>query len=638
MDRLVYLLYSAILAVFRILPATVCARIGQCIGVLAYVGLPKYRRIAARNLRIAFPDMPKTERRSLLRRHFLTLAENLAGSLKVATLPHEKLMACTTIEGMEHAQEQLAQGRGCIWVICHLGNWELLSQLWPPLFKTSQSTIYQRLSNPHIDAAVRESRARLGLTLFERKEGFQGAIQLLRQGGGVGVLVDQHAGDAGVWCPFFRRLASTTSLPAMMALRSGAALLPIGVFSNGPGKWRIVVRKAIVPESRDPAQLTAQINLNVQALIESQPADWFWVHNRWKTPRPKFLLSDYKRGVVSAPDLQPFPILIRSSNWLGDAVMSLPALQAVRRGRPDARISVLTPAKLADFWRTVPEVDQVIPIQGGLWSTVRSIRDQFEVALVFPNSFRTGLEVFLAGIPRRVGYPGHSRRALLNQVFEPKTKKAAAPRHQVHHYLALAEFVGADTKGALESIARERPAPTGSNRPPVLGLCPGAEYGPAKRWLPERYADVMHILHGKTGAQWKVFGVAKDLPIAEQILAIASTGTNLVGKTNLRELIVELQSCDVLLTNDTGTMHLAAALGVPLVAVFGSTEPALTGPLGTRHRIVRQHVDCSPCFLRECPIDFRCMTSVTIQEVVAAVESLLPGSTAGVEQNPAQTV
>jgi lipopolysaccharide heptosyltransferase II len=288
-------------------------------------------------------------------------------------------------------------------------------------------------------------------------------------------------------------------------------------------------------------------------------------------------------------------------------------------------------------------VDQVIPIHGGPWKVAQSIRNQFEVAVVFPNSFRTALEVYLAGIPRRVGFPGHYRKALLNQVFQPKTKKVAAPKHQVHHYLALAESVGADIRGALDSMTQNRPArSTTPGVPPVLGLCPGAEYGPAKRWLPERYADVMHILHEKTGAQWKVFGVAKDLPIAEQILAIAGTGKNLVGKTNLGELIAELQTCDVLLTNDTGTMHLAAALGVPLVAIFGSTEPALTGPLGSRHRIVRQHVDCSPCFLRDCPLDFRCMTSVTIQEVVAAVESLLPPPPAPlppcVEQNPLQTV
>jgi lipopolysaccharide heptosyltransferase II len=262
----------------------------------------------------------------------------------------------------------------------------------------------------------------------------------------------------------------------------------------------------------------------------------------------------------------------------------------------------------------------------------RSIRGQFEAAIIFPNSFRTALEVFLAGIPRRVGYPGHFRKALLNQIFQPRTKKGAEPRHQVHHYLALAESIGADPAGSIESVAGSRPLPRSPGNPPVLGLVPGAEYGPAKRWLPERYADVMHILHGKTGAQWRVFGVAKDIPIVEEILSLAGTGTSLAGKTSLAELITELKACDVLLTNDTGTMHLAAALGVPLVAIFGSTEPALTGPLGVRHRVVRQHVDCSPCFLRECPLDFRCMTSVTIQEVVAAVESLL--ATASVEQNP----
>jgi lipopolysaccharide heptosyltransferase II len=160
---------------------------------------------------------------------------------------------------------------------------------------------------------------------------------------------------------------------------------------------------------------------------------------------------------------------------------------------------------------------------------------------------------------------------------------------------------------------------------PVIGLCPGAEYGPAKRWLPERFAQVVRIVQECTGAEWKIFGVEKDRPIVDAIVTAAKVPcTDLVGKTTLEELMTQLRTCDLLLTNDTGTMHLASFLGVPTVSIFGSTEPTLTGPLGANHRVLRHHVACSPCFLRECPIDFRCMTAIGVTEVVEAVLTALP--------------
>ena len=210
-----------------------------------------------------------------------------------------------------------------------------------------------------------------------------------------------------------------------------------------------------------------------------------------------------------------------------------------------------------------------------------------------------------------------------------------APKHQVHHYLALAKFIGAKVGNADASLG----APLGTRHSalgtPTIGLVPGAEYGPAKRWLPERFAEVMEIVHDRTKCAWKLFGVARDREVADTIIAATDAPvTDLIGKTTLAELMDHLATCDLLLTNDTGTMHLAAFLGVPTVALFGSTEPALTGPLsfgedagGTNHRVLRHHVPCSPCFLRECPLDFRCMDAIKIDEVVEAVLAKLPNRT-----------
>jgi lipopolysaccharide heptosyltransferase II len=164
-----------------------------------------------------------------------------------------------------------------------------------------------------------------------------------------------------------------------------------------------------------------------------------------------------------------------------------------------------------------------------------------------------------------------------------------------------------------------------TNRQPIkIGLCPGAEYGPAKRWLPERFAEAAEKISAQSSVQWILFGTMRDTRVGEQIAtALGDHCVNRIGRTTLEQLIDELRECRLLLTNDTGTMHLAALLSVPVVAIFGSTEPGLTGPLGNCHIILRHHVECSPCFLRECPIDFRCMKAISVQEVADAVLSIL---------------
>ncbi|MDQ6622572.1 MAG: lipopolysaccharide heptosyltransferase II, partial [Verrucomicrobiota bacterium] len=184
-----------------------------------------------------------------------------------------------------------------------------------------------------------------------------------------------------------------------------------------------------------------------------------------------------------------------------------------------------------------------------------------------------------------------------------------------HRYERLVQSLGA---------AQIPPLPTppivATNGQNKLGLCPGAEYGPAKRWLPERFAEVAAAVDG----EWILFGTAKDAEIGRAIEnSLGEKCVNRIGQTTLEELIAELRACRLLLTNDTGTMHLATMLGVPVVAIFGSTEDRLTGPLGAGNIVVRHHVECSPCFLRECPLDFRCMNAVTAEEVTAAVLRLL---------------
>jgi lipopolysaccharide heptosyltransferase II len=552
----------------------------------------------------------------------------------------EEILRVVTSENVEALQRAIDENRGVIMVISHIGNWELFAQLAGSFPGVRGSTVYQALGNRYLDAHLKAYRGRFGVIPFDRKDGFNAPIKHLREHGVVGVLVDQHAGDGGIWSPFFGRLASTSPLAAILASRTGAVLVPVAIYTDGVAHWRMVVSEPIRPASDAPELITAEINQALEAQIRVSPQDWFWVHNRWKTPSPKFLLASYKRGIsypagFDPKALKPFRILIRTSNWLGDAIMSAPAVQAIKAGRPDVHLTILTKTKLADFWKNVSGVDEIIGIEPAdsvfdvakrIRGTASSAQSDFDVAVLFPNSVRVALEAWLAGIPRRVGYRTKWRSKLINQIVREQVfKTPQPPRHQVNHYLDLATYIGAgpgvEVRGQGAGVGKAEGRSTPTDHPPFrIGLCPGADYGPAKRWLPERFVEVAKTVAERTGCEWALFGMNTDAAIGEQIsAALDGKCDNLIGKTTLAELIAELRKCSVLLTNDTGTMHLAAFLGVPTVSIFGSTEPLLTGPLGSGHRIIRHHVECSPCFLRTCPIDFRCMKAVTVEEVVQAL-------------------
>jgi heptosyltransferase-2 len=628
-DFVVYLLYRAGSAVVAALPLPFLFGFGQFLGVCAWIFSGKYRRLATRNLEIAFAnEKSPRELRQLVRRHFRRLGANLLCSAKLTQMPPEKILERVEVENIESMAR------------------EVFAQLMPKFVGFVRgASVYQGLGNRFIDKHVRRTRSQTGLELFDRHDGFEPVIDLLRSGGGVGVLSDQHAGDHGVWTPFFGRLASTSLLPALLAKRTRAALIAAGVYTTGPARWCMVFTERFDQTGASVAVLTSKINRVIEQQIRRAPEDWFWVHNRWKTPEPNFLLAHYKRGIylppeISARDLKPFRILIRSSNWLGDAVMSVPAVRAIKGGRPDVHVTIAAPYKIAPMWKLIPEVDAIIPLpDDSFLPVVRLLKQQkrFDVAILFPNSLRVALESWLSGIPQRVGYRGHWRSWLVNQIVR-EPRKPGPPEHHSLRFLRIARECGAETSNppspgfGAPGIERRKsnievPDPNQTSnikRQTLIGLCPGAEYGPAKRWLPERFAEAVAKITAQSSAQWILLGTKNDAAIGEQIAAaIGDHCVNRIGQTTLDQLINELRRCSLLLTNDTGTMHLAALLGVPVVAVFGSTEPRLTGPLGNEHIILRHHVECSPCFLRECPIDFRCMKAVSADEVAGAVLSML---------------
>ena len=380
-DFCVYVSYRAVLALITALPVRAVFFLGEMLGFAAWLLLPHYRLLARRNVEIAFGDEKSvTEIRRIVRRHFQQLGANLLSGMKLNAMPLEQVAALVAIEGADEVHRHLRDGRPVVVALSHLGNWELFAQIVPHHFGyTRLSTVYQKLGNRYLDDFVRRQRGRFGVELFDRSEGFQEAIRLLRGGGMIGILSDQHAGDHGLWTPFFGRLASTSPLPALLCKRTGAALIAASLFTAGTGKWRMTFTPVASAPNDSVESLTAKTNAAIADEIRRAPEDWFWVHNRWKTPRPNWLLSKYKRGVFlpneTAPALKPFRILIRASNWLGDSVISIPAVRAIKRGRPDAHVTVLAPEKIAAVWRLVPEVDSVLSLGEGLCSTWRDCFD-----------------------------------------------------------------------------------------------------------------------------------------------------------------------------------------------------------------------------------------------------------------------
>jgi heptosyltransferase-2 len=333
--------------------------------------------------------------------------------------------------------------------------------------------------------------------------------------------------------------------------------------------------------------------------------------------------------------------MVRATNWLGDAVMSLPAIRAVRRAFPRAEIAVVARPWVADLYAREQSIDRVIPYtaQRG-WRAKREFafglrEHRFDGAILLQNAFDAALMAWMAGIPERIGYNRDGRGLLLTRAI-PVPEPGDVPRHERFYYLELLRRAGllerlpADDAIRLDGIDEARAAGTRQlaamriHSAPV-GVSPGAAYGDAKRWLPERFAESAALV--AEGTPVLLFGSAAEHDLGEQVAApLAAAGLdcrNLAGKTTLREFVDLAAACRVFLTNDSGAMHVASALGVPTVAVFGATDDTTTGPTGPLACVVREHAECSPCLLRECPIDHRCMTRVSTERVAAEARLLL---------------
>jgi heptosyltransferase-2 len=305
--------------------------------------------------------------------------------------------------------------------------------------------------------------------------------------------------------------------------------------------------------------------------------------------------------------------------------MSLPALRAIRERFPKAHIAILAKSSVADLYTYEPFANEIIAYNlQSSWSMGRHLRDrQFDCAILLQNAFEAAWIAWLAKIPTRIGYKRDGRQLLLTRAVDVP-RPGEIPRHERFYYLELLRRAG-----LIDALPESDAIRLGSRKLPngkrIIGVSPGAAYGTAKRWLPERFAEAAGALAEARGASIALFGTKSERGLCDEVAQRLNGRevTNYAGETTLAQFIDLAAGCELFLTNDSGSMHIASALGVPTVAIFGATDDTTTGPTGLNARVVRQPVDCSPCLLRECPIDHRCMTRVSAARVVKEALSLL---------------
>ncbi len=327
--------------------------------------------------------------------------------------------------------------------------------------------------------------------------------------------------------------------------------------------------------------------------------------------------------------------MVRTANWVGDAAMTLPAMMAIRETYPDAHIAVVANPLVAQLLENHPGCDEIIVYHkrgehAGIFGMLRFAsvlrRRKFDCAILFQYAIEAAIMTVLARIPRRIGFTTDNRRFLLTHPVpfgdvEKNIHQTDAFLRIVNHYnIKAAEKVQALALLESECAWAKEQLPEG----PVVVINPGAAYGAAKRWYPERFAAVADFLAKEYGMTSVLTGGPGEIEIGNDIeAAMHSPALNFVGKTSVRQMMALIDAASLMITNDSGPMHVAASFKVPIVAVFGPTNHITTSPFTESYRIVRHDVGCSPCMLRECPTDHRCMDRVTVDDVIEAAKSLL---------------
>lgn len=585
--------------ILYLLPEAFSRFLSAVIGDLIILPPSKRRRTVLRNLHGVYPDKTEAWRRNLARTSARRMVEM---ALFVLVSPHFSLeqlkrrfrLSPAFLEAIDH---QNREPEAIIAAVPHFCMMEALTMI-PGLAGNLQftiGTIFRPLNQPVLDRWVKDTRERFGMKLLSRKDGFTQAIGILRQKGVVSILFDQNAGQHGILTTFFDRVVSSTELPGLLGARYKTRL--VGIYSRRTGFWRAELDLHELPRQDNPSNIVFACNQWLEKLLLEEPVlqpDWLWLHNRWRhqdTPSLRFRLVSKRnqlketlayKGQTELPRKTRF--WFRMPNWLGDVIMAIPLLLCFRQSRPDAEVTLLSQPHFIPLLQSLGLAERYIALpskkEKGYYQKIRQLALEYpDVQYLFTNSWRGDLEAKLIGAPQRFGLerPGR-RRPLLTHTWKcPRDLKEAEIHQTLLWEKAFRHFgmEGPLPRSPLSWPGNDRKKSDSGRR--RIGLICGTENSPEKRWPVDSWRK---LIDARPNDEFFLFGTIRDQAITSQVAKGVSTERvhDRAGKTGLVEFASELNSCDLVVGNDTGGMHLANMLGVPVVVIFGPTNSVRTGP------------------------------------------------------------
>jgi heptosyltransferase II len=581
-------------------PEPVLGRLAATLGDFIFFCLPRRRRLVLSNLHHAFPEKSPEWHRAIGRESCRRMIETGLLSLATPFLTERRYRQIISAAPELVAAYERHHLDPAATMICtaHLAYWEAqtaMSLVVPGPFPEF-GTIFRPLDNAAANQLVLRSRERFGMKLLSRKGGFAEALKILRRRGFVGILFDQNAGMQGALTTLFDRVCSTTELPGLMAEKFNARVY--GLFPRRRAFWRVEINAHPIQHDGSGDTVTFGLNRWHEGLLRSDDnfcASWLWAHDRWRNQdlparrlrleaKRNLLAADLAaRGRISVP--RRTRIWIRLPNWLGDVVIAMPLIRALRLSRPDAELTLIAKKPylpLLESW-VIADRLHALPSQGTGFP---------DVWLLFTNSFRGDLEGWLAGCRQRFGIvrPGKPR-PLLTHRFRLPTGFDESAHHQLELWESFLRHFG--LAGTIDRTPLSFLDPALSPQRQSIGLICGSENAPEKRWPVSGWRTLIELLPKEA---FLLFGTANDAPITRAVRDgfDADRVRDLAGQTDLMSFADGLRSCRLLVTNDTGGMHLANALGVPLIALFGPTNPIRTAPVFNAPVRILQPPGCAP--------------------------------------------
>ena len=613
----------------------ICVLLGRVIGLCAGAR----RHMTLNNLHHAFSRQSEQWRRKVYYEACARVVEMALFMPASRYFSESRLDAVLEVDGELRAKFERyisgdQQGKPFVVMLPHMTMSEaasLLPRVFPGLPQVN--VVFRPLNQPALNAWVEETRSRFGFRQLSRRSGYNDAMAALRRSEGVGVLFDQDASKSGTTSLFMGRLVSMTNLPGLMALRFDADIHLL--LLERTQFWQAKLSLQQLPKCETPIEVAVRAHNLLEAYLKrdshSAP-DWLWLHRRWghqSSSHKRFKLATKRieleqtnaiNGNAETP--RKTRLWVRMPNWLGDVVMALPLLRAIRQARPDFEITLIGKAAFQPLFDRLDVGERFIPLpqQGrGYFRTFYQLRRDYpNTYLLFTNSTRSDLEAFLTRCSQRMGMirPG-KKRQLLTDPYELSTDVDETTTHQTQVWELMLQRYGLVESLDTSPLPREEPVRA---RPQVAMIC-GTENAPEKRWPISHWrALVGQLLATVPEVEIVLFGTPADRVITDQVADGFPDGAiqNLAGKTDLAAFCDGLKHCNVVVCNDTGGMHLANMMGTPVVVVFGPTNPVRTGPIFDAPKQILQPEGCPAT--GGLPIE-----GVAVERVLAAVRDYVEG-------------